>query len=218
MIFLGILAFLGTVCNQIGMIQWYTFLQFGALALSFVMLCHNGYNSFVFSLESYVGRVSTYDEAWPQIMKQVNMNQFDEGIIACPTGKYLVDTELQPNWYDVDCPDMDEFDTSSLKRDDQTALLWELKKTGVLQGEDVMFGCLNAECAPYLEKGFISHQFVTGACLFNLMILSYFSIGLAAHTMRFDIHFKSIGQEVLVLVGMIAVFGVWITTHFMHTP
>ena len=50
------------------------------------------------------------------------------------------------------------------------------------------------------------------------MILSYFSIGLAAHTMRFDIHFKSIGQEVLVLVGMIAVFGVWITTHFMHTP
>ena len=56
-----------------------------------------------------------------------------------------------------------------------------------------MFGCLNAECAPYLEKGFISHQFVTGACLFNLMILSYFSIGLAAHTMRFDIHYKSLG-------------------------
>ena len=52
---------------------------------------------------------------------------------------------------------MDEFDATNLNRDDQTALLWELKKTGVIQGEDVMFGCLNAECAPYLEKGFISH-------------------------------------------------------------
>ena len=93
-------------------------MQFTALALSFVLLCHSGYNTFVFSLESYLGRISVYDEAWPQIMKQVNMNQFDEGIIACPTGKYLVDTELQQNWYDVDCPEMDEFDATNLNRDD----------------------------------------------------------------------------------------------------
>ena len=113
---------------------------------------------------------------------------------------------------------MDEFDATNLQKQDQTALLWELKKTGILKGEEVVYGCLNAECAPYLEKGFISHQFVTGACLFNLMILSYFSIGLAAHTMCFDIHYKSLGQEILALLGMITVIAVWIITHFMHTP
>ena len=50
------------------------------------------------------------------------------------------------------------------------------------------------------------------------MILSYFSIGLAAHTMRFDIHYKSLGQEVIALVGMIAVFGIWTSVYLMHTP
>ena len=55
------------------------------------------------------------------------------------------------------CPEVEDFDRSGITQKDYIALLWELKKGGVLQQDEVMFGCLNPECAPYLEKGVVTH-------------------------------------------------------------
>ena len=52
--------------------------------------------------------------------------------------------------------------------------------------------------------------------MFKLVFLSIFSVGLAAHTFRFDVHYKSIGQEVLVLLLMLIVVGVGVTRNMMQ--
>ena len=89
MIFLGCFAFLGTVCDSPAMIQKYISLQFTALAITFALALFIITNISRFSLVSWIGRVSRYDEIWPSIMKQVAMTEFDQGIMGCPTGKYL---------------------------------------------------------------------------------------------------------------------------------
>ena len=69
MIFLGCFAFLGTVCDSPTMIQKYISLQFTALAVTFALAIFIIVNISRFSLISWIGRVSSYDEMWPSIMK-----------------------------------------------------------------------------------------------------------------------------------------------------
>ena len=52
-------------------------------------------------------------------------------------------------------------------------------------------------------------------CMFKLVFLSIFSVGLAAHTLRFDVHYKSLGQEVLALMLMIIVIGSGVAFNMM---
>ena len=216
MILLACFAYLGTVCNSPPMIQKYISLQFTALAVTFALAAFVMVNISRFSLASWIGRQSTYDERWPSIMKQVAMTEFDQGITACPSGKYLQDTALSTNFYEVECPEVEDFDRSGITQKDYIALLWELKKGGVIQQDEVMFGCLNPECAPYLEKGVVTHQFVMLGCALKLVFLSIFSVGLAAHTLRFDVHYKSVCQDVLALLAMIAVIGAGLTLNYVQ--
>ena len=53
-------------------------------------------------------------------------------------------------------------------------------------------------------------------CMFKLVFLSIFSVGLAAHTLRFDVHYKSLGQEVLALMLMIIVIGSGVAFNMMQ--
>ena len=46
------------------------------------------------------------------------------------------------------------------------------------------------------------------ACMLKLVVISIFSVGLAAHTLRFDIHYKFLIQEVLTLILMLLVIGI----------
>ena len=53
-------------------------------------------------------------------------------------------------------------------------------------------------------------------CMFKLVFLSIFSVGLAAHTLRFDVHYKSLGQEILALMLMIIVISLGVTFTVMQ--
>ena len=53
-------------------------------------------------------------------------------------------------------------------------------------------------------------------CMFKLVFLSIFSVGLAAHTLRFDVHYKSLGQEILALMLMIIVVSLGVTFNMMQ--
>ena len=217
MTLLACFAYIGAVCNSPAMIQKYIPLQFTALAATAGLALLITVNISRFSLLSWIGRQSTYDAMWPSIMKQVAMTEFDQGITGCPGGKYLQDTPLSTNFYEVECPEVEDFDRSGIVQQDYIALLWELQRGGVIAQDEVMFGCLNPECAPYLEKGVIAHQFVMLGCMLKLVLLSLFSVGLAAHTLRFDVHYKSVGHEAGSLLLMIIVVGAGLTLNYLST-
>ena len=85
------------------------------------------------------------------------MTEFDSGIAGCPGGKYLLETEISKKFYEIECPEVEDFDSTGITPKDYIALMWDLAPYGVIQEDEVMFGCLNPECAPYLEKAVISH-------------------------------------------------------------
>ena len=44
-------------------------------------------------------------------------------------------------------------------------------------------------------------------CMLALVFLSIFSVGLAAHTLRFDVHFKSISHEIILWILLVVIVG-----------
>ena len=65
------------------------------------------------------------DDNWPRILKFIKMTEFDSGLIACPGGKYLQDTQISAVYNEVECPVWTGYDDFTKR--DFVATLWELK-------------------------------------------------------------------------------------------
>jgi len=78
-----------------------------------------------------------------------------------------------------------------LTKRDFMAMLWELKGKGVVGIDEAIYGCLNSECATSLKTGLVANQFIMMFVILGLAFLNMFSIGLASHTLKFDIHYKN---------------------------
>jgi hypothetical protein len=66
--------------------------------------------------------------------------------------------------------------------------MWELYSGS---GEQPVYGCLNPRCKKYLGQ-FFQHRFYILICyLLKLCGASILSVGLAAHTTRFQSHYRS---------------------------
>ena len=101
---------------------------------------------------------------------------------------------------------------------DFVALLWEMQGKGILDTDESIYACLNPECASSLKSGLIANQFILMFVILGLAFLNVFSIGLAFHTMKFDIHAKATFTNVCIFISMMSIiaFGttVMILKHF----
>ena len=131
---------------------------------------------------------SMLDDNWPRIIKFINMKEFDSGLIACPGGKYMQETQISTVYEDVECPVWPEYEKFGKR--DFTALLWELKGEGVVSEDEAIYGCLNPECASSLKSGLMINQLMLMFAILGLAFLNMFSIGLASHTIKFDIYYR----------------------------
>ncbi len=116
------------------------------------------------------------------------MKEFDSGLIACQGGKYMQDTQISGVFADVECPVWENYD--GLSKRDFIAMLWEIKGTAV-GTDEAIYGCLNQECASSIKTGLVLNQVILMFVIFGLAFLNMFSIGLASHTLKFDIHYKN---------------------------
>ena len=106
----------------------------------------------------------------------------------------------------MECPVWSGYE--DLSKRDFVALLWELKGDGsapVHENEDAIYGCLNFECADALKSGLVANQFILMFVILGLAFLNMFSIGLASHTLKFDIHYKSTLHNILMFFALIAI-------------
>jgi len=146
-------------------------------------------NLYKFENLSGYGVTSYLDNNWPRILKYIHMKDFDSGLIGCQGGKYMQDTQISGVFNEVECPVWTGYD--GLTKRDFVALIWEMKGEGVGGTEDSIYGCLNPECADSLRSGLRANQFILMFVILGLAFLNMFSIGLASHTLKFDMHFKS---------------------------
>mmetsp|Transcript_34461 Transcript_34461/g.45336 ORF Transcript_34461/g.45336 Transcript_34461/m.45336 type:complete len:117 (-) Transcript_34461:1884-2234(-) len=116
------------------------------------------------------------------------MREFDSGLLACEGGKYLQNTQISSVFEEVECPVWPGYEDMSKR--DFVALLWELKSSGITAADQAVYGCLNVECAASLKSGLAANQFIMMFVILGLAFLNMFSIGLASHTMKFDIHYR----------------------------
>ena len=100
-----------------------------------------------------------------------------------------------------------------MTRRDFIALLWELKGSGVVNTDDAIYGCLNVECASSLKSGLVANQLIMMFVILGLAFLNMFSIGLASHTMKFDIHYKNTLMNVIIFLSLLGIIagGVLVT-------
>ena len=96
---------------------------------------------------------------------------------------------------------------------DFMAYLYELKGQG-LASDAHLYGCLNSECSSSLKSGLVANQFIMMFVLLGLAFINLFAIGLASHTMRFDMHFKSTLANVFIFFALIgiSIAGVLVVT------
>lgn len=98
---------------------------------------------------------------------------------------------------------------------DFVALLWELKGTGMLSSDEAIYGCLNAECAGSLKSGLVANQMIMMFVILGLAFLNMFSIGLASHTMKFDIHYKTNVTNAFIFIALIGIIAVGALATFL---
>lgn len=75
----------------------------------------------------------------------------------------------------------------------------------MLGTDEVLYGCLNPECAQTLKSGLISNQFIMMFVILGLAFLNMFSIGLASHTIKFDIHYKNLLLNACVFLSLLVI-------------
>lgn len=151
-----------------------------------------------FEILSSFGDGSYVNATWSRILKFINMKEFDYGLIACTGGKYKQDTQISAIFEEVECPVWKNYE--GMTKRDFVANLWELKGQGVVGDDEFVYGCLNEECADSLKSGLAGSSMLLLAMLFGLIVVSTFTIGLAANTLKFDIHYKTIATNVLLLL------------------
>ena len=206
--FLAVLGFFAVACANKFLIQNFIYakiIQFVLLIGVFIFMIVNivRFNNLQgFGVDSYL------DDNWPRIIKFIDMKEFDGGLVACRGGKYLQETKISTVFSEVECPVWPGY--KDFTKRDFIAQLWELKDQGVLGTEETLYGCLNPECAVTLKSGLISNQFIMMFVILGLAFLNMFSIGLASHTIKFDIHYKNLLMNACVFVSLLAiiVFGV----------
>lgn len=86
-------------------------------------------------------------------------------------------------------------------------MLYELKDSGSVALDSQLYGCLNSECADSLKSGLVANQLIMMFVLLGLAFLNMFSIGLASHTMKFDMHYKNPITNVFIFLGLLAIIG-----------
>ena len=84
-------------------------------------------------------------------------------------------------------------------------MLYELKDGGSSSLDSQLYGCLNSECASSLKSGLIANQFILMFVLLGLAFLNMFSIGLASHTMKFDMHYKNPIRNTIIFIMLIGI-------------
>jgi len=84
------------------------------------------------NLEGY-GVSSYLDDNWPRILKFINMQEFDSGLIGCQGGKYLQDTQISAVYSEVECPVWTGYE--GMTKRDVVALLYELSDNGSVATE-----------------------------------------------------------------------------------
>lgn len=151
------------------------------------------------------GASSYLEDNWPRVLKDIDMREFDSGLLACEGGKYLQDTQISPIFEEVECPVWKGYD--NMTKRDGVALLWELKGTGISDSDESVYGCLNPECASSLKSGLASNQLIMMFVILGLAFLNMFSIGLASHTLKFDIHYRQILQNVFIIFTLVGIIG-----------
>ena len=89
---MAIVGFFAMVCQNKFMTQNFIYVkivQFILLVLVFVFMIVNLVR---FNDLSGFGVTSYLDDNWPRILKFINMQEFESGLIACQGGKYLQNT------------------------------------------------------------------------------------------------------------------------------
>ena len=209
---MAIVGFFATVCESKFMTTnfiWIKIVQFILLIGVFIFMVVN-----LIRFDSLEGfGVSTYlDDNWPRILKFIDMKEFDSGLIGCQGGKYLQETQISSVFSDVECPVWTGYD--GMTKRDFIALLYELKGQG-LATDQQLYGCLNSECASSLKSGLVANQLIMMFILLGLAFLNMFSIGLASHTMKFDMHFKNTLANVFIFFALIGIITAGVMTVVM---
>jgi len=127
---MAIVGFFATVCESKFMTRnfiWIKLFHFVLLICVFVFMIVNLIR--FDQLEGY-GVSSYLDDNWPRILKFIDMKEFDSGLIACPTGKYLQETQISNIFSEVECPVWSG--SSGMTKRDYMALLYELKGDGLV--------------------------------------------------------------------------------------
>lgn len=201
---MAIVGFFATVCESKFMTKnfiWIKIFQFILLILVFIFMVVNLIR--FDNLEGY-GVSSYLDDNWPRILKFIDMKEFDSGLIGCPGGKYLQDTQISATFSEVECPVWMGYE--GMTKRDFMAYLYELKGQG-LGTETHLYGCLNAECASSLKSGLVANQLIMMFVLLGLAFINLFAIGLASHTMKFDMHFKSTLANMFIFVVLLGIIA-----------
>ena len=209
---MAIVGFFATVCESKFMTQnfiYFKIFQFVLLILVFVFMVVNLIR--FDNLEGY-GVSSYLEDNWPRILKFIDMSEFDGGQIGCQGGKYLQDTQISSTFAEVECPVWTGYD--GMTKRDFMALLYELKGQGLAKDQQ-LYGCLNPECASSLKSGLVANQLIMMFILLGLAFLNMFSIGLASHTLKFDMHFKNTLTNVFIFFALIGIITAGVMTVVM---
>jgi len=176
----------------------YVKVQFGLtcvlIAIGLVIL----FNTFCFSFFEWFGVTSYYQDNWLATMKFVHMNEFQKDLSICATGKYIAGAHINENYNQVDCSLFVSKDDNIAARD-LVSTIWEIKDTA----EETMYGCLNPACRGPLELRLIYH---IGSLVFYmtmLILVSFFSVGLAVHIQRFPHSYKSRLMEAIAFTFLV---------------
>ena len=202
---LAIVGFFAVVCQSKFMTQNFIYVkiaQFVLLLGVFFVMVVNNVRVFGFA---------DFESNWPRILKFVDMREFDSGLMACEGGKYLQTTQISSVLTEVECPIWSGYE--GLTKRDFTALLWEFKGSDIVATDDAIYGCLNVECGRSLKSGLLVNQFIIMFAILGLAFLNMFSIGLASHTMKFDIHYRNVLANVFIFVSLLGIItgGVLVT-------
>ena len=202
---MAIVGFFATICTSKFMTQNFIYFKICQFILLVGVFAFMVVNLIKFESLSGFGVTGYLDDNWPRIVKYISSSEFDSGLVACNNGKYLQDTKISAIYEEVECPVWTGYD--GMTKRDFTALLWELKGQGLVGTDDAIYGCLNEECAQSLKSGLVANQLIMMFVILGLAFLNMFSIGLASHTMKFDIHYKTILANTIVFISLLGIIA-----------
>lgn len=99
---MSVFALLSVVFKSHWMMEKYVIIQAALTAGTFVFGLLIAFRYFKFDRQSLFGD-SHFALNWPDIQKQINISEFQEGLLACAHGKYDGQAKLTNNFQELAC-------------------------------------------------------------------------------------------------------------------